>query len=138
MLVNSDSSIKSIGLCSSSNNSFVFNAAGAFEAEYNSKGNFNFAMVNDAGFLLGYEAISSNISTLTSQLLNVASLSRYFLLLNTSIVTDLLTLCGCGKEPVLFSFRPHVCADVYICYPWHLCIVNNCLCSVRLPFLTGW
>ena len=127
MLVNSDSSIKSIGLCSSSNNSFVSNAAGAFEAEYNSKGDFNFAMVNDAGFLLGYEAISSNISTLTSQLLNVASLSRYFLLMNDFIVTYLLV---CGKEPVLFSFRPHVCADVYICYPWHHCIVNNCLCTV--------
>ena len=112
MLVSSDSSIESIGLCSSSNNSFVSNASGAFEAEYNSKGNFNFAMVKDAGFLLGHEAISSNISTLTSQLLNVASLSRYFLLSNAFVVTELLTLCGVGRNQ-FYSRFDHMCALMF-------------------------
>ena len=126
--MSSGSSISSVGVCSSSRDSFVSNAAGAFQAKYNHEGNFTFAMVNDAGFLLGHEAISSNVSTLNPELLNVASLSRYPLLLLLLAIRPLI--CVCGKEPVLFSFRPYVCTDVYNFSHWHYCIANNSLCTV--------
>ena len=76
LLGTSSASISSIGLCASSTDKFVSHAASAVFANYNSQGNFTWAMVNDAAMLLGHEAISSNTSTLTSQLLNVVSLSR--------------------------------------------------------------
>ena len=57
--MSSGGSISSVGLCASSSDPFVSSAAGMLEANYNDKGSFTFAMVNDAGFMLGHASIVS-------------------------------------------------------------------------------